>query len=69
MTALHQSLKHWGGLLRYAETEIEVDNKALSYLLTKDESLRSPREWRLAEFLTGFDITLKRNTVLDTKAK
>ena len=59
MTALHQSLKHWGGLLRYAETEIEVDNKALSYLLTKDESLRSPREWRLAEFLTGFDITLK----------
>ena len=59
LTALHQSLKHWGGLLRYAKTKIEVDNKALSYLLTKDESLRSPREWRLAEFLTGFDITLE----------
>ena len=59
LTALHQSLKHWGGLLRYAKTNIEVDNKALSYLLTKDESLRSPREWRLAEFLTGFDITLE----------
>ena len=59
LTALHQSLKHWGGLLRYAQTQIEVDNKALSYLLTKEESLRSPREWRLAEFLTGFDISLK----------
>ena len=55
LIALHQSLKHWGGLLRYAQTNIQVDNKALSYLLTKAESLRSPREWRLCEFLTEFD--------------